>query len=60
MTKAKDGEAAVGSLGWDGGLGTVVRVDPASGLVGVLMTQRAWTSPTPPEVCRAFWRAAYT
>jgi hypothetical protein len=26
---------------------------------GVLMTQRAWTSPSPPDVCRDFWTATY-
>jgi hypothetical protein len=25
----------------------------------ILMTQRAWTSPNPPDVCRDFWTLAY-
>jgi hypothetical protein len=28
-------------------------------MVGILMTQRAWTSPNPPDVCLDFWTSAY-
>ena len=28
-------------------------------LVGILLTQRAWTSPNPPDVCLDFWSSAY-
>lgn len=28
-------------------------------MVGILMTQRAWESPTPPAVTLDFWTAAY-
>jgi len=28
-------------------------------MVGILMTQRAWTSPSPPDVCLDFWTSAY-
>ena len=28
-------------------------------MVGVLITQRAWTSPSPPAVCLDFWTSAY-
>jgi CubicO group peptidase (beta-lactamase class C family) len=45
--------------GWDGGYGTSWRTDPARGLVGVLLTQQVWSSPSPPPVHRAFWAAAY-
>jgi CubicO group peptidase (beta-lactamase class C family) len=48
-----------GAFGWDGGLGTSWYSDPKEELVGVLLTQRAWTSPEPPPVCREFWRLAY-
>jgi CubicO group peptidase (beta-lactamase class C family) len=48
-----------GRYGWDGGLGTSWHSDPAEGMVTILMTQRAWTSPSPPEVCRDFWTTAY-
>jgi hypothetical protein len=28
-------------------------------MVGILMTQRPWTSPSPPEVYLDFWTSAY-
>ncbi|HUZ74008.1 MAG TPA: serine hydrolase domain-containing protein [Stellaceae bacterium] len=49
----------VGRYGWDGGLGTSWYVDPAEEMIGILMTQRAWTSPNPPAVCRDFWTSVY-
>jgi CubicO group peptidase (beta-lactamase class C family) len=49
----------VGSFGWDGGLGSSWRSDPKEGIVTILMTQRAWTSPRPPDVCLDFWTLAY-
>ena len=55
-----DAVAAVpGQFGWDGGLGTSWRSDPNEDMVGILMTQRAWTSPSPPDVCLDFWTSAY-
>jgi len=45
--------------GWDGGSGTVWRTDPATGLTGILLTQRMMTSPEPPVVYRDFWAAAH-
>ncbi len=45
--------------GWEGGSGTTWRTDPASGLTGILLTQRTVTSPEPTEVARDFWTAAY-
>jgi CubicO group peptidase (beta-lactamase class C family) len=44
-----------GSYGWDGGLGTTWRNQPEQDAVTLLMTQRMWTSPSPPPVCRDFW-----
>ncbi len=56
----RDSVAAVpGKFGWDGGLGTSWRSDPTEEMVTVLLTQRAWTSPNPPDVCRDFWTCAY-
>jgi CubicO group peptidase (beta-lactamase class C family) len=49
----------VGQYGWSGGLGTSWLSDPAEGMVGILMTQRAWTSPRPPDICLDFWTLAY-
>jgi hypothetical protein len=28
-------------------------------MCGILLTQRAWTSPVPPTVCTDFWTSAY-
>lgn len=48
-----------GTFGWDGGLGTSWRADPAEDLVGLLLTQVSWTSPIPPAVTVDFWTSAY-
>lgn len=47
-----------GRFGWDGGLGTSWYSDPREDMVTILMTQSAWTSPVPPNVCLDFWTAA--
>jgi CubicO group peptidase (beta-lactamase class C family) len=49
----------VGQYGWSGGLGTSWFSDPGEDMVGILLTQRAWTSPIPPDVCLDFWTLAY-
>jgi CubicO group peptidase (beta-lactamase class C family) len=59
VTRREDLADSVGRFGWDGGLGTSWSSDPQEDLVGILMTQRAWTSPNPPDVCRDFWTLAY-
>jgi CubicO group peptidase (beta-lactamase class C family) len=46
-------------FGWTGGTGTAWYTDSTTGLSGVLFTQRAMTSPEPPEVMVDFWRLAY-
>jgi CubicO group peptidase (beta-lactamase class C family) len=46
-------------FGWDGGAGTTWRSDPTTGLTGIIMTQRAMTSPEPPRLFLDFWEAAY-
>jgi CubicO group peptidase (beta-lactamase class C family) len=48
-----------GGFGWEGGTGTSWRTDPATGLTGILFTQRAMTSPEPPPVVVDFWIGAY-
>lgn len=48
-----------GRYGWDGGLGTSFYADPHKGLLGVLLTQRGFTSPNPPDVCKDFWASVY-
>lgn len=54
-----DLSGSVGTFGWDGGLGASWYADPKEELVTLLMTQRVWTSPKPPAVCRDFWTLAY-
>jgi CubicO group peptidase (beta-lactamase class C family) len=55
-----DGDAPVPyGYGWDGGTGTTWRTDPRRGLTGILLTQRAMTSPAPPPLFVDFWEAAY-
>jgi len=59
VTRRVDVPGTVGRFGWDGGLGTSWYSDPKEDMVGILMTQRAWTSPSPPGVCLDFWTSAY-
>jgi CubicO group peptidase (beta-lactamase class C family) len=54
-----DGRHA-GTYGWDGGLGTSWWNDPTTRTTAVLLTNQTWTSPTPPELFRAFWRSAFS
>jgi CubicO group peptidase (beta-lactamase class C family) len=57
---AGDGSTGVpGGFGWEGGTGTSWRTDPAVGLTGILLTQRAMTSPELPAAMTDFWTAAY-
>ena len=56
----RDGLSATpGRFGWDGGYGTSWASDPAEDMVAILMTQRLWTSPSPPPVYLDFWTSAY-
>lgn len=48
-----------GRFGWDGGMGTSWCSHPEKDLVGVLLTQRSWTSPVPPAVYVDFWKSTY-
>jgi CubicO group peptidase (beta-lactamase class C family) len=59
VTRRVDPAGTLGAYGWDGGLGTCWTNDPAEGLVAVLMTQRAWTSPAAPAVARDFRTLTY-
>lgn len=47
-----------GGYGWDGGTGTSWRTDPSTGVTGILLTQRAFTSPVPPPHVVDFWAEA--
>ena len=59
VTRRDDVAAVPGRFGWDGGMGTSWYSDPREGMVTILMTQRAWSSPSPPNVCLDFWTLAY-
>ncbi len=59
VTRRDELSGSIGSFGWDGGLGTSWCADPREGLMGILLTQSAWVSPSPPLVCRDFWTSAY-
>jgi CubicO group peptidase (beta-lactamase class C family) len=59
VTRRQDVAGSIGRFGWDGGLGTSWYADPHEDLIGILMTQRAWTSPNPPDVRSDFWTLAY-
>jgi CubicO group peptidase (beta-lactamase class C family) len=59
VTKREAASGPFGRFGWDGGLGTSWHSDPREDMVTILMTQSAWTSPNPPNVCLDFWTSAY-
>jgi CubicO group peptidase (beta-lactamase class C family) len=59
VTRRDEAAGTVGKFGWDGGLGTSWYSDPREEMVTLLMTQCAWTSPSPPRLCRDFWTSAY-
>ena len=48
-----------GAFGWDGGLGTSWLVDPAAGLIVIVLTQRMFESPALPSVHRDIQAAAH-
>jgi CubicO group peptidase (beta-lactamase class C family) len=56
---ARTGHAAPGRYGWNGGLGTAWFNDPRERLIGILLTQRAFTSPRPPRIVEDFETCAY-
>jgi CubicO group peptidase (beta-lactamase class C family) len=59
VTRRDDLAATPGRYGWDGGYGTSWYVDPKEELIGILMTQRVWDSPSPPGVLLDFWTSTY-
>jgi CubicO group peptidase (beta-lactamase class C family) len=48
-----------GSCGWDGGFGTSWFNDPAKGLTAILLTQRVFDGPEPPDAHKTLVRNAY-
>lgn len=59
LTHPDELASSPGRYGWDGGMGTSWFNDPKEGLTAILMTNRMWNSPVPPDVCRDFWASAY-
>jgi CubicO group peptidase (beta-lactamase class C family) len=45
--------------GWNGGTGTLWTTDPDFGLTGIVLSNRAMTSPEPPAHTVEFWECAY-
>jgi len=58
-TRADPAGGPVGEYGWNGGLGTTWWTDPERDLTALLLTTRAWDSPTPPRVSADFRHAVY-
>jgi CubicO group peptidase (beta-lactamase class C family) len=59
ITQRDDISAVPGRFGWEGGLGTSWASDPKEELVGILMTQMAWSSPSGLRIWKDFWTSAY-
>jgi CubicO group peptidase (beta-lactamase class C family) len=59
VTRRDDVAAVPGRFGWDGGLGTSWASDPTEGLVGILLTQVDWSSPSALNLYRDFWTSVY-
>jgi CubicO group peptidase (beta-lactamase class C family) len=59
VTRRDQPFGSLGTFGWDGGMGTSWYTDPREELVTIILTQRAWRSPSPPNVCLDFWTLAY-
>ncbi|HWW83180.1 MAG TPA: serine hydrolase domain-containing protein [Vicinamibacterales bacterium] len=49
-----------GRFGWAGGFGTSAYIDPANGMIGILLTQRMVDSPEAPTLFSDFWTLAYS
>lgn len=58
-TKRREIYQNPGRFGWTGGFGTTAYIDPAEGLIGILLTQRMMDSPEAPRVFTDFWTTAY-
>ena len=51
---------SVSSYGWEGGMGSTWAVDPATGVVGALLTTDAFAAPfPPPAVVSDFWTCVF-
>lgn len=59
VTRRDNVAESVGTYGWSGGMGTLWASDPREQLICILMTQRMWSSPSPPAICLDFLTATY-
>jgi len=55
----RTGPQSAGAYGWDGGLGTCWRNDPAEDMTMILLTQQMWSSPAGPSLVSDFWTLCY-
>ena len=59
LTQDEPGGRHARSYGWDGGLGSSWWNDPVTQTTAVLLTNRMWADPTPPQIMQDFWTAAF-
>jgi CubicO group peptidase (beta-lactamase class C family) len=59
VTDRFDPANGIGKYAWNGGLGSSWSNDQAEGLITILLTQVAWTSPVPPPIVGEFDGLAY-
>jgi CubicO group peptidase (beta-lactamase class C family) len=55
----RTGPQSAGAYGWDGGLGTCWRNDPAEDMTMILLTQQMWSSAAGPSLVSDFWTLCY-
>jgi CubicO group peptidase (beta-lactamase class C family) len=55
----RTGPQSAGTYGWDGGLGTCWRNDPAEDMTMILLTQQVWSSSAGPSLVSDFWTLCY-
>ena len=48
-----------GAFGWSGGFGTSWYMDAPTGLTSILLTQRVFDGPDPPQLHKDFWAGAW-
>jgi len=48
-----------GAFGWSGGFGTSWYMDAPTGLTAILLTQRVFDGPDPPQLHKDFWAGAH-
>lgn len=59
LTKPDGFARRAGRYGWSGGLGSSWWNDPHEGLIAIIVTERTFDSPDPPNVIKDFWKSAY-